>query len=99
MNRESLDTDTITFDFSLFLEADEVRHDVLGENVSSGEENDLTTSELEAGSVESFLSVLDKLWLGSNGDEDLVDVDTGSLDVGLAEGLTHTLLESISTSA
>ena len=99
VNGESLDTDAITFDLALFLETDEVRHNVLGETVSSGEEHDLATSELEASSVESFLCVLDKLWLGSNGDEYLVDVDTGGIDVGLAEGLTHTLLESISTSA
>jgi len=99
VDRESLDTDTITLNLALLLETDEVRHNVLGETVSSGKENNLATSKLEAGSVEGFLSVFDKLWLGSNGDEDLVDVDTGGLDVGLAESLTHTLLESISTSA
>ena len=71
----------------------------IGEAPLAGDVDLLATSELEASSVESFLCVLDKLWLGSNGDEYLVDVDTGGLDVGLAEGLTHTLLESIGTSA
>ena len=99
VNRESLDTDTITFDFSLFLEADEVRHDVLGETVSSGEENDLTTSELETSSVKGLSGVFNEVRFGSNGDENLIDGDTSSLDVGFTEGLTHTLLESISTSA
>jgi hypothetical protein len=99
MDGEGLDANTITFDFAFLLETDEVRHNVTGETVLSGGEHNLTASELEASSVEGLLGMLDKLGLGPNGDKDLVDVDTGGLDVGLAEGLTHTLLESISTSA
>jgi len=99
MDGESLDTNTITFDLAVFLETFEVRHNVTSETISSGEEHDLTAGELEASSVEGLLGVLDVTGLGSNGDKDLVDVDAGGLDVGLAEGLAHTLLESIGTSA
>ena len=96
---KSLHADAITFDFAFFLETVEVRHNVVSETVLSGEENDLTAGELETSSVKGFFGVVDELWLGSNGDENLVDVDTGGLDVWLTEGLTHTLLESIGTSA
>ena len=96
---QSLHADAITFDFAFLLKTVEVRHNVVSETVLSGEEDNLTTGELETSSVEGFLGVLDKLWLGSDGDENLVNVDTSSLDVRLSEGLTHSLLESIGTSA
>lgn len=99
MVRESLDTNTVTFDFANLGKTDEFSHGEGGETVLTGDEHDLTTSELEAGSAESLLSVLDVLGLGSDGHKDLINGDTGGLDVGLTESTSHTLLESIGTSA
>ena len=99
MDRELLDTNTVTLDFTLLLEAVEIRHNVLGESVLTGNEDSLATGELETSSVKGLSGVFNEVRFGSNGDENLIDGDTSSLDVGFTEGLTHTLLESISTSA
>jgi hypothetical protein len=96
---ENFDANTVTFDLTIGLETLEVRHNVFSETILSGGEHDLTTSKLEAGSVEGLFCDFDVLGLNSDRDEDLVDSDTGSLDVGFAESLTHALLESIGTSA
>ena len=96
---KSLDTDTVSLNLSFLLEEVEIGHNVVCETVLSGKENNLTTGKLETSSVEGFLGVFDELGFGTDGDENLVDVDTGGLDVWLTEGLTHTLLESIGTSA
>lgn len=77
----------------------EIRHNVWGEAEFTGDEDLLTAGELETTSVHGFLSVLKVLWLGSERHKDLIDGDTGSLDVWLTEGTSHTLLESIGTSA
>jgi hypothetical protein len=99
VDRELLDTNTVTLDFTLLLEAVEIRHNVLGESVLTGNEDSLATGELETSSVKGLSGVFNEVRFGSNGDENLIDGDTSSLDVGFTEGLTHTLLESISTSA
>ena len=96
---EFLQGNTITVEETGFHLLLEIRHGVGGETEFTGDEDLLTASELKAGSVHSFLSVLEELRLGSHGDEDLVDGNTGGLDVRLTESTTHTLLESISTSA
>ena len=94
-----LHADTITLDFASLLELVEFRHSVGGKAVSARNENDLTTSEFEAGSVQSLLGVFDELGFGSDRDEHLIDGDASGLDVGLTKSTAHTLLESISTSA
>ena len=96
---ESLHTNTVAFDLAFLLETDEVGHNVVGETVLTGDEDGLAAGELEAGAAESLLGVLDVLGLGTDGDEGGADVDAGALDVGLTEGMAHTLLESIGTSA
>ena len=96
---EDFDANTVAFDLTVGLKTLEVRHNVFSETILSGGEHNLTTGELEASSVESLFSNFDVLWLDSDRDENLVDSDAGSLDVGLAESLTHALLESIGTSA
>jgi len=96
---EDLDANTVTLDLTVLLETLEVRHDVFSETISSGGEHNLATGKLETSSVESLLCDFDVLRLDSDRDENLVDSDTSSLDVGLAESLTHALLESIGTSA
>jgi len=96
---KSLDTDTVALNLSFLLEAVEIGHNVVCETVLSGKENNLTTGKLETSSVEGFLGVFDELGLGTDGYENLVDIDASGLNVWLTEGLTHTLLESIGTSA
>jgi hypothetical protein len=84
---KGLDTDAITLDLAFFLETVEIGHNVVSETELTGHEHSLATGELELGG------------LHSQGHKDGADGDTGSLDVRLSEGATHTLLESISTSA
>jgi hypothetical protein len=92
-------TNTITLNLTLCLEAVEVGHNVLGETVFLGNENDLTTGELEARSSEGLSCVFNVLGFGSNGHKNLIDTDAGSLNVRLTESTTHTLLKSIGSSA
>jgi hypothetical protein len=96
---ELLDANTITLDLTFLLEADEVGHNVLGETVLTGHEHLLATSELETGAAEGLLGELNILLSGTDGDEGLANVNAGALNVRLTESVTHTLLESISTSA
>merc|ERR1712071_719704 len=77
----------------------ELSHGVGRETEFTGNEDLLAAGELEAGSVHSLLSELNVLGLGADGHKDLINGDAGGLDVGLTESTSHTLLESISTSA
>lgn len=94
-----LETDTVSVEETGFHLSLELSHGVGGEAELTGDEDLLTAGELEAGSVHSLLSELEVLGLGTDGHKDLIDGDTGGLDVGLTESTSHTLLESISTSA
>jgi len=96
---EFLKTNTVTVQETCGHLSLEFSHGVGGETEFTGDENLLTAGELETSSVHGFIGVFNELGLGSHGDEDLVDCNTGGLDVGLTEGTSHTLLESISTSA
>jgi len=96
---ESLDTNTITLDLADLLESHEFGHGEGGEAVLTGDEHTLATSELEAGAAESLLSEVNVSGLGSDGHKNLIDGNASGLDVGLTESTTHTLLESISSSA
>ena len=91
--------DTVTLDKTGLHLLLELSHSVWGETELTGNEHLLTTGELEAGSSHGLLGVLKVLWLGSNGEEDLIDGNTSSLQVWLTVSTSHTLLESISTSA
>jgi hypothetical protein len=92
-------TYTITLNLTLCLEAVEVGHNVFGETVFLGDENDLTTGELEARSSKGLSCVFNVLGFSSNGHKNLIDTNTCSLDVWLTESATHTLLKSIGSSA
>ena len=94
-----LKTDTVSVEETGFHLSLELSHSVGGEAELTGDEDLLAAGELEAGSVHSLLSELNVLGSGTNGHEDLINGDTGGLDVGLTESTSHTLLESISTSA
>jgi len=96
---ECLYADTVSHELSGLSQSNEVRHDVVGESVLSGDENHLASGELELGSSQSFLGSGDVLGVSSDGDEDGADADTGALAEGLSVGVAHTGLESISTGA
>ena len=80
-----LDTDSIADDLSLLLEPVVVGLDVLGESELSGDEDLLSTGELELGSSEGLLGVADVLGVGSHGHEDLSNVDSCGLQRGLPQ--------------
>ena len=96
---KGLDTDAIALDLAFFLETVEIGHNVVSEAELTGHEHSLAAGELELGAFEGHFSVLHVCGLHSHGHEYGADGDAGSLDVRLTEGATHTLLESISTSA
>jgi len=96
---ESLNADSISSNLSSFLESEEVSHNVIGESVLSGDENHLTSGNLELGSSKGFLGVMDILRVGSNGDKDGSDVDTCAFAKSFSVGVAHTGLKSISTGA
>jgi len=94
-----LDADTIGDDLAFLLESVVVSLDEVGESVLSGDENLLSAGELELGSSQGFLGVLDVLVSASHGQEDLTNANTSGLTESLTEGASHSLLESIGTSA
>ena len=96
---DDLAVDTIVLDLTVLEEAVVIRLDVLGETELTGDEDLLTTGELHLRTTESLLSIGNLLVSGSDGKENLTNGDTSRLTKGLTEGTSHTLLESISTSA
>lgn len=96
---DDLDVDTVGDDLAFLLQSVEVSLDVLGETELSGHEDLLAAWELELGSSQGLLGVFDVLGVASDGHQDLADVDSGTLAQGLSESTSHTLLQSIGTSA
>ena len=94
-----LDANAVWDDGSLLLESVVVRLDELGESELSGDEDLLSAWELELGSSEGLFGVFDVFGWASEGKEDLTDVDSCRLTKSLTEGTSHTLLESICSSA
>ena len=99
MDGSVLEADTITVKETVLHLSLELSHGVGGESEFTGNEDLLAASELETTSVHRLLGELEVLGLGPDGHKHLIDRDTGGLDVGLSESASHTLLESISTSA
>ena len=99
MVSDGLDTNTIWDDLTLLLESVVIRLNELGETELSGDEDLLSSWELELGSSEGLLSVWNILWVDSHGQEDLTNGDSCGLAESLTEGTSHTLLESIGSSA
>ena len=79
MFSNDLDTDTISDDLSIFLESVVVGLVELGESELSGDEDLLTSWELEFGSSQGFLSMGDVISVDSDGQKDLSDTDSGTL--------------------
>lgn len=71
----------------------------LGETPLSGKGNLLSSGELHGGLPEGLHGAPYVGGLQSDGDEWLADLDPAHFAVGLAPSLSHTLLESIGTSA
>ena len=94
-----LNTDTVWNDLALLLESVVVRLDQLGESELSGDEDLLSTWELELGSSERLFGVVDIFWVTSNGKKDLTNGFSCGLAKSFTEGTSHTLLESICSSA
>jgi len=96
---DNLDVRTIVSDLAFFLKSGVISLGELGEAILAGDDDLLSTGELEFTSSESFNSVGDVLFSKSDGVEDLVDLDSGDLTGGFTEGVSHTSLKSIGTSA
>ena len=96
---DNLHVDTVGKDLALLLQLSVLDLGELGEAVLDGSSDLLAAGELEHGSSQGLLGVLDVLGAGSDRHEDVADVDASGTAVGLAVGLSHTLLESIGTSA
>ena len=96
---DNLNTDSIGDNFSFLLESVVVRLQELGESEFSGDEDLLSAGELELGSPEGLFGVSHVFGGGSHGEEDLADVNSCGLAESLSEGTSHSLLESISSSA
>ena len=96
---DNLNVHTVGNDLSRLLELSVLNLGELGESVLDGSGDLLTTGELEHGSSQSLLSVVDVVGTSSDGHEDGSNGDTSGSTVWLTVGLSHTLLESIGTSA
>ena len=93
------DGNTVRDDLSFLLESVEDSLDDLGETVLSGDEDLLSARELELGSSEGLFGVFNMFKVASEGHQDLSDGDSCRLTKSFTEGTSHTLLESICSSA
>ena len=96
---EDLAVSSVLLDAALLLELQVLRAVNTSETPGTGDVDLLTSRELELGTTESFDSVGDVLLEGTDGHEDLADVDTGDETIRLTEGTTHTSLETIGSGA
>lgn len=96
---ENLAVSSVRLDASGLLELQVLSTLNTGETPNTGDVDLLTSRELELGTTESFDSVGDVLLEGTDGHEDLADVDTGDETIRLTEGSTHTSLETIGSGA
>ena len=96
---DDLNIGTILSELTFFLEFEVVFVGELGETQFAGNDDLLSTGELELASSESFNGVGNVLFDKSDGVQDLVDLDSGDLTGRLTEGTSHTGLKSISTGA
>ena len=99
MGADDLDVGTIGSELAFFLKSGVFSLVKLGETPLAGDDDLLSTGELEFTSSESFNSMLNVLFSKSDGVEDLVDLNSGDFTGGFTEGTSHTSLKSIGTSA
>jgi hypothetical protein len=96
---ENLDVGTVRDELALLLESDVLRLKQVRETPLLGDDDFLSTRELVHGSREGIDSLGLELIRRSDGEQDLADIHTGALAVRLTEGVSHTLLKSISAGA
>lgn len=96
---DDLDVGTVGSELAFFLKSGVFSLVKLGETPLAGDDDLLSTGELEFTSSESFNSMGNVLFSKSDGVEDLVDLNSGDFTGGFTEGTSHTSLESIGTSA
>jgi len=96
---DDLNVGTILSEQAFFLKSGVFSLVKLGETPLAGDDDLLSTGELEFTSSESFNSMGNVLFVKSDGVEDLVNLNSGDFTNGLTEGTSHTSLESIGTSA
>jgi hypothetical protein len=96
---EELDVGTILLELALLAELDVVLAANGGETPVLGDDDLLATRELVHGAAEGLDGGGAVGVTGADGQDDLADVDTGDLTLGLSEGTTHTGLETIGSGA
>ena len=99
MHADGLDANSVWDDLTLLLESVVIRLNELGETELSGDEDFLSSWELELSSSEGFFGVWNILVLNSNREKNLSNGDSCGLAESLTEGTSHTLLKSIGSSA
>jgi hypothetical protein len=96
---EELNVSTVDPDLALLALLDVLVALERGETPHLGDNNLLATGELVLATPQSLEGGGAVRVTGSDGHEDLADVDTGNETVGLSEGTTHSGLQSIGTGA
>jgi hypothetical protein len=96
---EELNVSTIDLDTTLLAETDVFVATQGSETPVLGDDDLLATGELVHGATEGLDGEVTVGVTGADRQQDLADVHTGDGTVGLAEGTTHTGLETIGTSA
>ena len=84
---------------SFLLKSVVISLDQVGETVLSGDKDLLSAWELELGSSKGFLGVMNVFGFGSDRQKNLSNADSCGLAKSFTESSSHTLLESIGTSA
>lgn len=92
---QELDVSTVLLNLTILAASDVVFSVKVGETPLLGDDNLLLTGELVTRSTESLNDNLSVGLLGSDRDQDLANVNTGSKSLGLTPGTSHTLLQSI----
>jgi len=96
---EDTDVDTLVDEAVLGLENLVLLTSELGESPLVGNSDVLATRELVAGTTERLADLSLVGVLGADGEDDLTNIDASNETSGLAEGTTHTSLETISSGA
>jgi hypothetical protein len=96
---DNLAVGTILLDAALLLELQVLSALDASETPDAGDVDLLTSRILELGTAEALNSMGDVLLEGTDGHEDLSDVNTGDEAIRLTEGTTHTSLETIGSGA
>ena len=96
---EVLDVSTVNLDVAAGALVNVLLAPEVGETPVLGDDDLLATGELVLGAAESLDGVGKVTITGTDGEENLANLDTGDKTVGLAVGTTHTGLETIGSGA